>query len=543
MGSTSISIISAVVVFLVVLLSNESQATSKPYCPPTATATSTKSPTKAPTKAPSNTPTKTPTPRLTPTVVATKTPRKTPTPYCSSTPTPKPKVTATPIPMPSNTPAIVPTATKTATPTNTPISTSTNTPRATSTIPSTPTSTPTNTPTQIPPTRTPTATHTITPPFTPTFTATHTASSTPTSTPTSTPLPSLTATSSPSTTPTHSPSSTPMPIPSFTATISPTISPTTGATVSPTPTATGEATVAIVPTVQNNLPTEVFLTIENEGACQSGSKRVAVTCVSNAEDVALVWTLQGPCSLEEGVENAQIPGLGKTAIVEITDENTSPSLCTITCTALDKLSSSEVVASQAVAGCGECIDEQGCDLRDRCGVCRGDGTSCASCSSVDNTEAIIGVDSRAKNQLENIKRLLKRLSALHKRKGTDRSLGKNVQSWASEASLLYSDTWTLVWSDIKHSATACSLTGVASQCVSTSNLDAISRISKNNEKLSTLVKKVLRALRATGIPRATHTRLSRESDALFKASKLAIEQLPQQMSDCAPEAVGPVACG
>jgi hypothetical protein len=282
----------------------------------------------------------------------------------------------------------------------------------------------------------------------------------------------------------------------------------------------------------------VVIDVEEVGECSQGIKLVTASCATNFEGLQLAWTVEGACSVKAESDTTG----GEVAIVlgglsaEVSEQ------CKISCTALDKLNNVEITTSESIPGCKECIDSNGCNLRDRCGVCGGDGTSCASCTSTDNSGAIIAVDSRAKNQADNIKQLTKRLSALEKRRGRSKAAIKNAQIWASEAAVLYSSTWMLVWSSVKHMAKDCSIQGIQSECTTTSNTKAIAEIGENNRRLVVIARKVLRALRAAGLPRATLTRLMRENVALFNASLAAIESLPKEGRDCTPVVEERVTC-
>lgn len=217
-----------------------------PKPPVVVTNSPTPTPTNSPTPTPTETPTPTPEPTETPSPIPTETPTPTPEPTETPSPTPEPTATPSPIPESTETPSPIPEPTATPSPTPEPTATPSPTPE------------PTETPS---PTPEPTSTPSPEPISTPSPKPTQTASSEPVTTPspsqepTATPSPNPTPTAAPTPTPTAQPAPTPTWIPTATAIVHITETPSPNPSEAPTstpaqteaPTASPSETPAITP--------------------------------------------------------------------------------------------------------------------------------------------------------------------------------------------------------------------------------------------------------------------------------------------------------
>lgn len=151
-----------------------------------------------------------------------------------------------------------------------------------------------------------------------------------------------------------------------------------------------------------------------------------------------------------------------------------------------------------VDSCGVCNGDNACvdcvgipngdAIEDQCGVCQGDGTSCLGCEGTDNSSVQFEMDGNTLEQLQVVNRSLKMLTKRGTRKHANRKFRKAT---FQEAKGLQIDGWFLAWS-LPNVVVQCSNSEF---CVEISNVDTITEYVDASEGLYNLNKKVVRRLR------------------------------------------------
>jgi len=461
---------------------------------PTATVTPTRTPTATPTRTPTQTPTatRTPTPTNTPTRTATPTSTPTRTPTATPTRTPTSTPTRTPTATPSSTPTSSPTPTATVTPTRTPTSTPTRTPTATVTPTATPTLTPSSTPTRTP-TQTPTATATVTPTRTPT--STHTPTVTATSTPTRTPTPTVTSTFTPTATPSVTPTRTP------TTTGTPTVTSTATPTSTPTRTPTETATQTSTPT---STPTRTSTSTPTPSSTPTPT--VTSTVTSTATPTPTSTETPTPTSTDTPT-NTPTPTLTFTE----TPTNTPTSTPTSTPQSPDSPTSTptNTPTSESTPSFG-------------------------NCNSIDNTQTLFVLDSRASEQ----SRIIRQITNYGPNHGMPlpSKLSKQFAKDRELAARLAVENWHNTWEKITKVMLVCE--PLPTTCISVSNKDgkdAYIKISKELENIARKdaaeVIKVAKRAKNSKVPKAIKKFLQKLDKFLLEINK-GLDAIPESQSDC-----------
>jgi hypothetical protein len=326
----------------------------------------------------------------------------TPTFTPTSTPTVTPTFTPTRTPTWTPTPTFTPTSTPTVTSTFTPTKTPTWTPTPTFTPTSTPTVTSTFTPTKTPTwTATPTFTQTSTPTVTPTFT--------PTRTPTWTPTPTLTPTKTPTWTPTSTSTATPTVTPTWTVSHTPTVTP----TATPTPLITAFSGFAITPVAEcvEDLPSGELMA---HFGYQSNEKITVEIPVGDGNYFE-------PNPIGRGQPTLFKPGYLPNAFTAVIQPQT--------------IGSWVVLSAKASAN--------------------GKTTRCASNLNVCTTTSIkdlqVQLDQLAKSQLDSVRSI----AATIKRTNSSRGAKRSADDLVREASALYSQQWTIIWTKFPNDVLIC----------------------------------------------------------------------------------------
>lgn len=528
-------IVSGCIALLGVLLGAQNvEATVPPYCAPTPTTKPTLNPVKTPTPTSTSTrpPTRTPTPTrtVTPTRTATVTP--TLTPWRAATPRP----TKTPVCAPTATysPTSIFTPTRTATPASSavttpdPVHTPTPLPTNTVIVPATPIQTAVS----ITPTIAPTVT-----PYPPTSSPTVTVTTEPSPTfympviSTHTPTPRNDGTGTPTAYLTGTPGATA--VPTSTTTTSITLSPTPEFVASPTV----ESTIAVVP-----IKPELELTPIGDPVC-SDTASLHFECKTSDQEASITWSNSGDCFIGE-IDGPR----GEKAKVIVT-RGDAPSACEIVCTSYNTQTLLEFSVEKKVLGCELCPSEwnecqtcgdttDSCSNKDRCGICGGDGTSCEVCSTVDSRPQQVAVDSAALNYKKFLESLISKASNLQRRGKVKGVTLKMVKNWRNLASPLYASIWGDVWGGYQGTSRICEIQGIASECISLSNDEVMTRMKTSAHTMQSLGLTIARTLKKGGIKGTVVGALIRRNDALHVGLLKELAGLPRGIQSCwAPQEV------
>lgn len=309
-------------------------------------------------------------------------------------------------------------------------------------------------------------------------------------------IPTPTPTSSPTETPTNTPTSTPTETPTQTPTEVPTETPTPTPTFTSTPTATYTPTATFTPTSTPTVtPTPTPTDTPVEVVCNAGGPYLGIPCQqepyelqldgsasSGSSELSYLWSTDCP----EGLVN---PDNGNMPLLTFTtfNQDQTPVSCQVFLTVFDPQSQLDESCSAVVTvdGCTfDCLGVPGGNaVFDECGVCNGDGSSCA-CVDQFATGEINDLFSNFKAQCRHTARLL--------RKYGKTSCGKAASGQAALKQMLRSSSALCKAGQARITSipgyiTSCDQT----QCVSTDNVLTVKSLNQSALKLRNLSKKVI----------------------------------------------------
>ncbi len=181
-------------------------------------------------------------------------------------------------------------------------------------------------------------------------------------------------------------------------------------------------------------------------------------------------------------------------------------------------------------GTNKCVDcagtPNGSATLDRCGVCNGDGKSCLSCVKNDVGDVITTLDTNAKALKANVTLAVRRLllvgNTKENRQFADRTL--------AEASRLADESWTKIWS-IPQVINSCTNT---ESCAQVDNSGLIDAYNSNTASLRALTTQTMRLVKKArrGKLTANDQQIPRKADALVKESNELSASIPRFASDC-----------
>lgn len=339
-------------------------------------------------------------------------------------------------------------------------------------------------------------------------TPTPTPTRTPTVTSTSTPTLTATITLTPTYTPTLDPSVTVTPTPTATSTVSgPTITP----TLTPTPTNTGSVTETATPTITATAsPTETVTATptatETATATptETGSPSITATATPTS-------TPSGPTLTPTLTPTGTIPG-----------EPTGTATPTATPTGTSTESPTETPTPTVSS---DCLGIPGGNaVLDRCGVCNGDGTSCLSCTSVNNVANLFELDGEAASQKDVVNRLANLLVKVGGSKKTAKSLN-------SKATVFYLAAWKFAWS-LPQVSVSC---GNTQFCTTVDNSGLIANYRKNMKGLTVIATQLGNLINAktnNSLSRKVKNMLLRRAARIAKSAEATASKIPSSTSAC-----------
>ncbi len=162
---------------------------------------------------------------------------------------------------------------------------------------------------------------------------------------------------------------------------------------------------------------------------------------------------------------------------------------------------------------------------DACGVCLGDGASCA-CTEASFVTEQGDLDGSARELKETV-----HLAAhtLEQRSRNNRRNKRFARDSRRKATDLYTQAWEITWGRIPATITTCT---DAAQCATVSNEGAKNEYRDAMNGLRQLVTDVTKRLSKTGVRKKKTRRLNKTADAQLATAFAQIEQIPSTSSDC-----------
>ncbi len=183
-----------------------------------------------------------------------------------------------------------------------------------------------------------------------------------------------------------------------------------------------------------------------------------------------------------------------------------------------------------------------CKKVDRCGVCGGDGLSCAGCKTVDFTESQAAIDSASHTQKEALLRLASALERAARKAGRARAQKMLVERVRQQANQLQVSAWTVAWTELRASETTCDNEGIASVCATHSNVAPAAKLEELAGRFLALAREVERALRVVRAPTKSVARMTSDSEKLYAAVIEQIKGIPAELRDCQPAKQDSTSC-
>lgn len=162
---------------------------------------------------------------------------------------------------------------------------------------------------------------------------------------------------------------------------------------------------------------------------------------------------------------------------------------------------------------------------DQCGVCLGDGSSCA-CTETSLVQEQADLDGSALELKETVHLASHTLEQKSRKNRRNLRYARDVRR---EATALYLRAWEITWSAIPSSVTLCS---GSTQCTTVSNQGAIDEYTSIMTKLRDLVADVTKRLGRLGIRRKKLNRLNNTAQQQLDVALIQIAQIPATSSDC-----------
>jgi hypothetical protein len=162
---------------------------------------------------------------------------------------------------------------------------------------------------------------------------------------------------------------------------------------------------------------------------------------------------------------------------------------------------------------------------DQCGVCLGDGSSCA-CAETSLVQEQADLDSSALELKGTVHLAAHTLEQKSRKNRRNLRYARDVRR---EATALYVRAWEITWSAIPSTVTLCS---AATQCATVSNQAAIDEYTSIMTKLRDLVADVTKRLGRLGIQRKKLNRLNNTAQQQLALARTQIATIPATSSDC-----------
>jgi hypothetical protein len=181
-------------------------------------------------------------------------------------------------------------------------------------------------------------------------------------------------------------------------------------------------------------------------------------------------------------------------------------------------------------GTNKCIDcagtPNGTATLDRCGICNGDGKSCLSCIKTDVTDTITALDTNAKALKANVTQAVRRLLLVSNTKANRQYAERTL----AEAARLADQSWTAIWS-IPKEINSCTNTESCTQVDNGTSIDAYNSNTTSLRALTTQTMRLVKRARK-GKLTANDQQIPRKADALVKESNELSASIPRFASDC-----------
>ena len=189
--------------------------------------------------------------------------------------------------------------------------------------------------------------------------------------------------------------------------------------------------------------------------------------------------------------------------------------------------------------CADCLGvPNGTAEIDRCGVCDGDGTSCLDCKDNDIQDAQFSLDATTKDQEKLVRLVRKRIKRVTRSSAFTarerRDARKSAKSMLQEALRIGNENWHITWTELESQFKTCT----NSFCTSISNASSISSFQANNASLHDIgvtIADMLRKLSITAKSRRNRKRArraKRKSSEYFAENEAIATSIPTIASDC-----------
>lgn len=369
-----------------------------------------------------------------------------------------------------------------------------------------------------------------------------------TPTPTATRTPTATATRTPTATRTATPTGTRTATPTATRTATPTV------TRTATPTATRTATPTVTPTSSVNVSSKA--PVCDAGDPYSGPD---VVCSSTPVKIKLdgsgsndlnklalsySWSSNCPSSTFDN------PALMSPVLSLVTASAGAPVSCNVFLTVknsagLSSSCSSTVSAQPCKKDCAGVIN--GNATLDRCGVCNGDGQSCAGCESIDNGGNQFILDANTNNLRNLVVKANRSLEVAAKNAALGKAELKAINNYIANsnkrAQSIYTETWSKTYTGFPSVILNCT----AAFCVKTSIASEKALIDSNGKKLLDMItaaqsrinslvasakKRKAPKLKTVVSSQAAVKKVLLSAQSLQASNKTALSKIPSSHSSC-----------